>query len=495
MLSFLFVLGLNAQSMKIEDVLKLNLRQSGTITNAGKVEGHYIFYSSGKAKKGEKNFILRILDTELNKVIDKKITLDKNIILINGVSNGRSLAFRFFDPRERLLITKGYDFKGNQLFNKKLELKKGMEQETILANDMFFKELGLVSVPEFGYLQINPLKDKKLTYSMNFISDDKSVKSFSKLGNVDRWQNATNICTSGDVVVNLIMSREKLFKTKDIDMHIQGVNIKTGKKLFTTSLKSLKYNTMIVNGEPSPDGENIILYGLNFPKGEKITSKPKGMIKFVMNKKGEVLESYPFDWKGKSIKLDKDEEAGNLFVHDFILGKNGNTFLIAEQLNVNVGASIAGSILSTAVGGTQGVNFAIDDIIVIELDKEFKFINAEIIEKQKNGYMMEGIPMGGIHSLGLIARGRGYFDYAYNQVTDEGFMIAFVNYEREKGKKNGLVFGGATYTDGTYTIDKIDISNKGVSTRILQAKPGYVILMDYIRKEKTLEMRLEKINF
>ncbi len=498
--TLLFCIGLclqlNAQDHKIEDVLSVNVKNSGVILNEDKVEGYYIFYSSGKAKKGNKNFVIRILDTELNKVLDKKITMDKTATLLNGVSNGRSLAFRFFVPKDKQIITKGYDFKGNQLFSKTIEVKKAMEIATLgEKGSTFFRELGLTSIPGYGYMQINPYKEKKFGYSVNYIPDNKTQKSFSKKSDSDKFQNANNLCTAGDLVVNLIMTRQKALSAKDMDMHLQGVDLKTGKQTFRTSLKSLKYNTMILNGETAPDGENFILYGLNFPKGEKITSKPKGMIKFIMNKKGEVVNSYTFDWRGKSIKLDDGEEAGNLFVHEFMTGDNGNTYIIAEQLNINVGASIVGSVIGLASGGSNNFTFKVDDMVVIELDPEFNVQGIELIEKQQNSYTLPGTPFGGVSQVGLLAERRGYFDYSYCQHTDEGFMIGYVNRERGGGLKRKYIFGGVTNVDNEYSYDKIELTQKGVQTNILRGKPGYVLLMDYYKKEKAIDMHLEKINF
>ncbi len=487
---------LTAQNLKIADVISASLEQSGTIKNKDKVEGHYVLYSTGKVKKGEKNFTLNILDTELNSVIKKSIKLPKDASLLNGASNGTSLAFRFFLPKEKEILTKGYDYTGKQLFSKTIELQKAMEVAMITTNDAFFKDLALSSVPGYGYVQINPFKGKKMGYSMNFISDQEGMKNFSKKSDDSKFEIATNLCTVGSTVVNLVMSRDKALTTKDMDMKLQGIDFKTGKQTFKTSLKSKRINSMIIGGEPSPDGENIILYGLNFAREDKITKKPKGMIKIVMSKSGEIIDKFTFDWKGKSIKLDDGEEAGNLFVHDFIQShNNGNTIVIAEQLNYDVGATVVGSVIGLATGGGNSFTFKVDDIVLIELDKEFKVVGIEVVEKSKNSYTLPGTPLGGLHIIGLVANSKGYMDYGYNQKKDDGFVIGYVNYEKAKGKKDGLVFGGVTCTDGEYSYDKIDISNKGILTQVIQGKTGHVVILDYFKKEKSLDIRLEKINF
>ncbi len=495
LLSLFIVFDSFAQSMQINEIFKLKQKQSGSINNNGVVEGHYIFYTSGKPKKGIQKHTLRILDTELNIVTDKYLQLDQKAVLLNAATNGRSLAFRFWDPKNKRIVTKGYGFKGEALFTKNLSIVKGHEIAMLTAAGVN-TDFGLVAIPDYGYAQIVTRKEKKFTYSIHFISDVKGQKGFVKRGSSEKYEGATNICTVGDVMINLISSRDKTFKVKGMDMQVQGINVKTGKQTFKTSLLSKGYNTLIINGAPHPDGENIILYGLNFPEGEKITGKSIGMIKLVVTQEGKVLDDKTFDWQGKSIKLDEGEEAGNIFVHDFITIENGHTYMIAEQINLNVGGSVASSVVSGLLGGsTVNTQFKIDDLLILELDKNFDLIDVEIVDKSRNNFTIEGIPFGGILAIGMMADAYGYFDYSYFQMLDEGFQIAYIDYERQKGTKNGLVLGGVTNIDGEYSYDKIDISNKGVETWVKKAKPGYVLIYDYIKKEKSLSLRLEKINF
>ncbi|MFT4665959.1 MAG: hypothetical protein ACI8YQ_002058 [Polaribacter sp.] len=46
-----------------------------------------------------------------------------------------------------------------------------------------------------------------------------------------------------------------------------------------------------------------------------------------------------------------------------------------------------------------------------------------------------------------------------------------------------------------YVIDKIDLSTDASSIRVYPAKPDYIMLAEYFRREKKIESRLEKINF
>ncbi len=45
-----------------------------------------------------------------------------------------------------------------------------------------------------------------------------------------------------------------------------------------------------------------------------------------------------------------------------------------------------------------------------------------------------------------------------------------------------------------YVTDKIDLTTEATFLNVLPAKPGYVLIMEYFRKLKTMQSRLEKFN-
>jgi len=484
-----FHLQLNAQRHKIEDVLSVEVQASGPLLNKDRVEGYYIFYSSDKAKKGDKDFVVRILDTELNKVWEHKITLNKSANLLNGISNGRSLAFRFFVPTEKKIITKIFDFEGNQLSSKTKELKKSFEYIHVdIGGHPSFREQGLTSIPGFGYMQTIPFNNKKLGYSANYIPDNKLQNSFSIQSNPDKVQFLNNLCTAGDIVVNLVTSKKSILLTKDIEYYFQGVDLKTGKQIFNTNLNNLDFNANILNGEASPDGEKINLYGLLYSKKKSKNSAPIGLIKYVLNKKGEVQNIFTFDWKGKKLKLKNGKDAGDFIIHEFVTGKNGHTYAIAEQVNMNVNGSLNGS-------DAGGLTFKTGHLIIMELDKDFQVQHIEVIEKAENKNTLQKIGYASINQVAAVAKNRGILGYSFYQYTDEGFMIGYLNQSNSGGLKRKYIFGGVFNIDNTYSHDKIELTRKGAKTSVLRAKPGYIVLMDYYKKEKYLDMRLEKLNF
>ena len=92
------------------------------------------------------------------------------------------------------------------------------------------------------------------------------------------------------------------------------------------------------------------------------------------------------------------------------------------------------------------------------------------------------------------------FDYAFT-VTDpeqDRYFSTYVDYDRSKGsdgKKIGSYIGTIAYDKGSFTVDKLPLQSSSTVYRVLPGKPGNVVILEYFRKEKRLDLRLEKINY
>ena len=100
------------------------------------------------------------------------------------------------------------------------------------------------------------------------------------------------------------------------------------------------------------------------------------------------------------------------------------------------------------------------------------------------------------HTMALIAKSYKAFDYDFTQ-TDKNhtrFSVGYSDFVKEDGFK-GRTFNTISYADGKITTDKINItSNKATWTTLMAAKPGFIVIMEYFKKEKKLDIRLEKLN-
>ncbi len=99
------------------------------------------------------------------------------------------------------------------------------------------------------------------------------------------------------------------------------------------------------------------------------------------------------------------------------------------------------------------------------------------------------------HTLSLVAKTYGAFDYTFTQMGQDksSFVSGYIDYEKSKNYK-GSTFNTISYYDGKITNDKINLKTEATSIRIMPAKPGSVLLIEYFKKAKRLDMRMEKIN-
>ncbi len=139
----------------------------------------------------------------------------------------------------------------------------------------------------------------------------------------------------------------------------------------------------------------------------------------------------------------------------------------------------------------------ITDAVFFEFDKDFNLKEIHQIEKGKSrapNLADFGSPQLNAHVLKSL----GAFDYEYTQidVDRDRFYATFTDYERLKGQKNKTAFKAVMYSDGELVQDKIYLQrSKGkVSFRVLPAKLGHVMILEYNKKEKTLDIHLEKLN-
>ena len=109
--------------------------------------------------------------------------------------------------------------------------------------------------------------------------------------------------------------------------------------------------------------------------------------------------------------------------------------------------------------------------------------------------MQSGAEYSSPHTMAVMAKAWGFFDYDFTQTNKEHtrFSVCYSDYVRDKDFK-GKTFNSITYNEGKMTTDKIELTSKAKWLRVFPAKTGSVMIMEYFKKEKRLEMRLEKLN-
>jgi hypothetical protein len=191
-------------------------------------------------------------------------------------------------------------------------------------------------------------------------------------------------------------------------------------------------------------------------------------------------------------------------IHKIVHTADGKTFAIGEQFKKSVnGTAVAFTAASVLLGGGGSnvslIKVELHDMRVFEFNQSFKVTKASVFQKdQTNCDLPSGAGWLGNGMLAYLPRQWGRFDYEFTTISHDKktFTSAYVNYDKDKEEGNSYLIGDIAYTkEGKLAFDKIKLTDKPTNFRALPAKPGYMAVFKYFKKEKKIDLSLEKMNF
>lgn len=505
-----------AQKTSFDDVRTVSLQNSGPILENGQVKGYYMFYMVDKVDRKSRAYMLRILDENLRDVAKKKFIKSKHTSLKEATYNNKAFLFSFVDYKAKTLELVSYDKEMKRLGKRTIELdkwalsqyytqgtNKGTEMEPSL-NKMIFP------IGDRGFMRYNMKKNKKrkIGYELEYLPND--LKK-SGTWNKDSPEESKAVLMAGygdandKYLVSSITSKPKMLSNKGIAFSISVLNLETKKIVFEKELKSKKYIYSFMNAFINDEKETIMVFGEYFNPGDNIVkAKSQGLCALEYDMKGKIIGLAHHSWEGaiaKKIGVDKKgriEDGGYVAFHRITKSADGHYYAVGEMYKKSVsGLGVAAKML-----GGQGalVKMVILDMIIFDFNADLSLNDVEVIEKRKSDFFLaEGMGIYPPTLLAYVIRAYGGFDYSYTQENEDksSFFSTFSSTSKEKGKKRKAYFGIIAHTDGDndYVLDKVDLSTDASYIRVLPAKPGYIMLIEYFRKAKKIETRLEKINY
>ena len=136
-------------------------------------------------------------------------------------------------------------------------------------------------------------------------------------------------------------------------------------------------------------------------------------------------------------------------------------------------------------------------MILIKFDQAFNVKEAKIYSKNPNSVELPG----GSEFVSTPLLGKmvkytyGEFDYAYTQTNKDNsaFSVCYSDYVRSKDYKGGT-FNSISYNEGKITTDRLNTKSDASRSFILPGKQGQVLVVDYYKKDKRLDVHFEKLN-
>lgn len=517
---FLLMAGIcTGQNLTKTDVAFVKLRNTGAIFQNGNVKGYYYFYNLEKKDRKLNNYLLSVVDENLREVNSVTIIRPKSYALIESSFNGSSFLFLFFDSKAKTTELISYN---NALVQTGSVVDKILNQsgyqdfnQIALGNEATQRYLLPIENQGFIYYSITGTDSENfvIKYFSNELKREWAHASVAgkKEANVE---SASEAFTT-DNYVGSIVFKAKSASSKGYSYDLLVNDLATGQVLFRVPMSNKQFN--ITPSEVVYDSalHQIVIFGEYYDKADKQSKAQSLGFGFIfLDTQGNQLDFKKSSWADISQRAPVTKEGkfdglnSNILFHEFIRTADGQLFAIGEQYKKvasasGIGLQALGVLAAVASGGgrfvgtnTASVQMNVYNMVVFQFNPENTLEKVHLFEKSTNQILLPG---GSTYMspkrLSFYVKAIGGFDYRFTQqfLGKENFAVVYVDIERSS--KKGLI-GSIVYTpEKVFTVDKLKFDKRSQEFLLMPAKPGYILVAEYFKKEKTFDMRLEKINY
>jgi hypothetical protein len=503
------VTGHSQGKLSIENVHAAYLRNSGTIMENNQIKGYFFLYQSDKIDRQTNEYTLQILDQNINKVIDIKFEDSKQLSLLEAAYNNSSLAFLFKNNDNKTLDLKIYSIEGKlkYTYSRGFDIRTDelMKRYQTLHTDEGTNQ-NIFDLGERGYASVYPVRDgKQVSYEVDFYSSQtRKMWTYVPVEDEEKYANAEYLGSTDSLIILQVLKKNRKL-SKRVAPQIVAINFVTRKKAFEIDGENDEYILLPSSVINMKEQGKILLMGNYYDKGDKVLNDySQGIAAYEINSKGVVLSKKYNSWTGDfasylpTNQKGKIESIGYLYIHKLIQS-NGKLFVVGEGYKRQASA---GGIALTALGMLAGANtsagvtkIVVTDLVMMEFSSEYKITNATIYNKTNNTAL--GGPAsdyGSQHMLAAYLKSTGSFDYEFTtgDADNSNFTVCYSDFVRNAEYK-GQTFNSIRYNGEKFVTDKIELKSKASRMLVLPAKMGSVMIVEYFKKTKKLEMRIEKL--
>lgn len=497
---------LPAQSkLSLENVVSVQLRNAGPIIANEEIKGYFLFYQSDRINKTTNEYTLQIMDENVNRVKDIKITDAKNLFLLESSFNGNDIMFMFFNRDEKLLQYRVYGIDGNE----KISYRRPIE-----AANLSYFERSLAAVAEEnqnnnlfaidgkGFISVmNIAGPGRVSFEINYYGGNQKIQWNYIPGDARRLASAQYLGSSDSVAV-FEVTRAKFNNVRDEEHWLLGLYLNNGSKAFEFETDKQTYGFRPMNIQTGKNSRLFLLMGSYYDKNDwNNRDQSLGLAVWIMNNQGRVINQKYNSWAtdiGKYLKTDNKgriEDLGYVFFHKIIQTQDGKIFGIGEGYRKAVsGLTVSRNRIDDE--GVRAKKMRITDMVLLQFDNTFTITEARIFEKNTNNIDLPlELQSYGAATIAQFIKAMDGFDYSFLQTDRQHsmFTVGYTDYVKSKEYK-GLTFNTISYYNNNLTTDKIELKSSSSKMKIMPAKPGSVMIMEYFKKNKRLDMRLEKVN-
>ncbi len=500
------------QSYDILGIKKVNPGSMQAITENQEVKGYYSLMAADKAGKKQRNYVLSILDNNLKRTYVVDLVKSDRLVMLESSYNGERFCFSYYDARQRILEYDVLDKTGKAVGQYSLEISKveGQLYSQMLATDDDTYQGTLVAVKGKGFIRYGYEKENGFRISMEMIdnSGNRKWEADSRVTTKKSYESVYPLFTDDRVAIAVLTTRDKLFGTQNTEYSVIFLNTDNGKEYFR--LKSAGpegYQLCALGASFNSQSQTYFVYGQFFGKDDDLTKDDsKGFYMQEVDLDGKVISDGFTKWEeqinGTLARKSKGEIKKNmkLFVHTVVRTTDGRVFAIGEQYRKAAsGIGIASQVLNGGNSGTSVVKVETHNMVCLEFDEKLKFKDATIYNKNKTNIQLpQGWGTVDANRLGSLLNTYGYFDYAFTSTSADKkcFTSCYVDYDKDKEAGSNYTIGNIGLNkDQALMYDKIQLVTKPSTFYVYKAKPGYIAIFEYYKKDKKGTLRLEKLNF
>ena len=500
----------HAQSYTLSDISKGSQRNSGTIVDGNIIKGYYFFYKTEKVSRKENAYEIVILDENLEEKASKRIIEPKTTYLLEAAYNGQNIVFKFYDTKSDEVSYRSMNSEGKLSSKESRETNK---HEALTYGGNITADLEntcLQAVNSKLFIDIHNYKDKQFKYSMEGLNNKGEVQWTFTPENEMKVEAGAFLGSSDDQIW-VQVSKSKGVMSKDYKFDIVGVST-DGEQEFRLELQNSKYNLLAHNASYNATNDEIVIIGEYFDiKDKSMKSDSKGVFVKVITPDGSEVSENFISWTRDVAAMVSAEDKRDLSkyyicFHNIVQTADGRIIAIGEQYRKQVSAkgvamnmlAASSSNISTSAGMAE---IKIGKMVVLEIDKQYELSSVDIHDKRvRNEVLPQGYGTVSQHLIARVLQSIGAFDYAFTQNNEDNSIVSFAytDLEKEKGKlrkKAVLNFVSYIKDEDDYSSDKVDLESDAFWMHYMPAKPGNILIVEYFKKEKTLELRLEPINY
>jgi hypothetical protein len=499
-----------AQSkLSIDKVYSAYLRNSGTISAQGQIKGYFFLYQSDKIDRHTNEYTLQILDENLNKVSNIKFEDSKKLSLLESAYNGSSLSFLFKNEDSKTLDMKIYNLDGKLKFSYSRQFDKKTDElmkqyETLHTDEGTNKNV--FDLKSLGYVSVLPMRDgSQRTYEVDYYSsENKKQWTYVPTDDEEKYAFAEYLGSTDSLIVLEVLKKTKAFSGK-ATAHLIGLNFISRKKVFDIDNSNDEYKVVPASISALQDG-NLLIMGSYYDKDQNIAKDfGRGLALYELSTSGKVLNKVFNSWAGDFARYlpansnGKIDDVGYLYVHRLIRTPDNNLFVVGEGYKRQASASgIALTALGAMAGASTGAGvtkIVVTDLVIMEFNSKYKVTGATIYNKTHNTAVASSMSdYNSQHAIASYLKMVGAFDYEFTtgEADNSNFAVCYSDYVRSSEYK-GQTFNAIHYNGSKFSTDRIELKSKASTLKVFPAKAGSVMILEYFKKDKRLDFRLEKL--